>query len=147
MRYFAYGSNMSAAQMAERCPGASLDTVASVRDHRLDFTRHSPRWAGGVADLRPQPRSQVWGLLWSVTDHHLDELDRREGHPRHYRRREIDVVTPAGLVTAWTYEVAAKEAFIMPTPTYLGILIAAAEEHRFPPDYLAFLRSIDQRGR
>ena len=142
-RYFAYGSNMSRAQMQERCPGSRLVGSARLAGYRLGFTRHSPRWGAGVADVVPDPSSEVWGLLYDVTDMHIAELDAREGHPHHYVRMPVDVRGAEGVVVAWTYGVVSKVDFVAPSRRYHEIMLAAAREHAFPGEYVARLAAFD----
>tara|TARA_B100000315_G_scaffold65392_1_gene59359 strand:+ start:3991 stop:4161 length:171 start_codon:yes stop_codon:yes gene_type:complete len=51
MLYFAYGSNLDNDQMKDRCPSAKDKGTACLKEHRLDFTRHSTRWDCAVADV------------------------------------------------------------------------------------------------
>lgn len=127
--------------MAERCPGAELHLVGAVHGYRIDFTRHSPRRGGGVADIVSSHGSAVWGIVFRVGDAHRDSLDLHEGHPRDYRRMGVTVTTREGPIEAFSYEVVAKVAFVEPTAAYLELMLGAAEEHGFPDVYLAELRA------
>src|SRR5260370_23602296 len=60
MLHFAYGSNMSAALMRRRCPGARLEGRACLPGYRFVITR------SGYASVVPAPGSIVHGLLWRV---------------------------------------------------------------------------------
>lgn len=142
-RYFAYGSNLSRAQMAERCPGAVALGVALLPGHRLAFTRYSSRRGGGVADAVAEPGSAVWGLLYAVTPMHLAALDHCEGHPHSYRRAEESVERVDGAVeTAWAYTVVDKRDFVAPTATYLGTITEAAQRLGLPDDYVGALHAV-----
>ena len=59
MHYFAYGSNLSRAEMKVRCPAAVPISIATLADHRLVFRT----WA----DVEPWPGQSVPGVLWSIT--------------------------------------------------------------------------------
>lgn len=48
-------------------------------------------------------RYQIVGELYSVDDDTLLALDRFEGHPRHYKRREIQIVVGEERYNAWSY--------------------------------------------
>ncbi|MGH7298444.1 MAG: gamma-glutamylcyclotransferase family protein [Polyangiaceae bacterium] len=84
--YFAYGSNLSEAQMRARCPDARPAGRAALRGYRLAFAGYSELWGGAVATLAPDPKGRVRGILYEVTAADLDALDRWEGHPHYYRR-------------------------------------------------------------
>lgn len=79
--YFAYGSNMSEAQMAERCPGARGTERAVLRDYRFLINTR------GVATVATEAGAEVHGLIWEITGAHVRTLDGFEGVPagRYYR--------------------------------------------------------------
>jgi len=49
--YFAYGSNLDADQMRERCPGGLVRFRARLQAYQLGFTHYSARWRGGAGGL------------------------------------------------------------------------------------------------
>ena len=143
MNYFAYGSNMSASQMQSRCPDSRLIGRAVLRDYMLDFTISAPeRWqGGGCADVVRRTGSEVWGLLYSVTEADLKSLDEAEG-PR-YRRTPLSVKDEnGGNVMAQVYEVIGKAPSKPPSATYLNRIKSAAADYSFPVAYRSFLDSI-----
>ncbi len=131
--YFAYGSNMSGAQMAKRCPGALALGAATLEGHRLVFPRRCSAWGGGgVAGLAPDTGTSVEGVLWSVNDDHLDALDGYEGvDDGEYRRDRITVSRIDGQsVEAWVYFAAAERGGpFRPTTAYVATMETGAEEH------------------
>ena len=50
-----------------------------------------------------EPRYSIVGELYGVDDSTLSILDKMEGHPRHYERREILVNVGEKQYTAWMY--------------------------------------------
>ncbi|MCB1216525.1 gamma-glutamylcyclotransferase [bacterium] len=89
--YFAYGSNLSRAQMAERCPAALPLAPYALGGHRLEFVgAGTARWGrGGVATVVPQSGSSVPGALWLLTPECEAALDHFEGIASgHYFRDE-----------------------------------------------------------
>ena len=81
MLYFAYGSNMDLRQMRRRCPSYRFVSIAKLEDHKLAFTRRSPRRRCGVADVIPSPGEEVWGVLYNIkTRRDVLALDRAEGY-------------------------------------------------------------------
>src|SRR5687768_9508378 len=84
--YFAYGSNLDAARMRQRCPSAVPGPTATLPRHRLVFCGHSRGWGGGVASLASDRRSVVAGRLYRLQAPDLARLDRFEGCPAAYRR-------------------------------------------------------------
>lgn len=80
MLYFAYGSNMDEEQMSQRCPSSTFYGVATLPEHRLAFTRYSKGRGCGVADCLPAKGSEVWGVVYDITETDLSTLDRSEGY-------------------------------------------------------------------
>src|SRR5260370_33763751 len=72
MLHFAYGSNMSAALMRRRCPGARLEGRACLPGYRFVITR------SGYASVVPAPGSIVHGLLWRVAPRDVAALNVSE---------------------------------------------------------------------
>lgn len=93
---FAYGSNLHAPQMMDRCPSARYVERAWIPEVRLIFASWSARWGGGVAGLALEKRSRVHGVIYAVSHDDLLMLDRYEGHPGVYSRVQCHLVTPAG---------------------------------------------------
>jgi len=138
-KYFAYGSNMSAAVMNAECMGSRFLGRAHLPRHRLAFTRRSVRTGTGVADVLPDGDSTVWGALYSLTTEDLGSLDRKEGSGWAYERRSLHVVTDDGAAhEAVVYVVITKAVEpVAPSPGYMQRLIDAGRERGLPGTYLA----------
>lgn len=142
--HFAYGSNLAQSQMLKRCPGASILGVAELAGHRLDFTRYSSGWGGGVADVIPDEAKSVWGLVYTLTNANLDALDEYEGYPRAYDRFQANVEGQERTISGvWVYTVVNKEGFIPPTSSYMELIKSAAAGLSFPRAYRDFLDSFE----
>src|SRR5215203_7027199 len=70
--YFAYGSNMDHAAMAERCPASRPLGIARLPRHRFFIARE------GYASVARDPRRTVWGVLWDLALANMSALDRYE---------------------------------------------------------------------
>src|SRR6478736_3987821 len=95
--YFAYGSNLSVTQMAERCPDATDPRPATLADHDWLINER------GVATVEALDGGQVHGVLWQISDRDLTVLDSAEGVPVRYRRDRLTVQTADGPAEAWVY--------------------------------------------
>ena len=69
MLHFAYGSNMSAALMRRRCPGARLEGCAHLPGYRFTVMR------SGYASVVPAPGSIVHGVLWRLAPRDVAALN------------------------------------------------------------------------
>ena len=145
--YFAYGSNLSQAQMGVRCPAAKVLGVAVLEGHRLSFTAFSRLWSGGVADVVETVGHKVWGLLYELTPEDLAALDTYEGYPHLYDRRLLHVTQEVhhSAVEAWVYFVASKQDFVTPSAEYQAVLVECAKQFGFPQEYVTDLESTPVR--
>lgn len=78
-------------QMHRRCSFVDVEGIAILPHHRLAFGGHSARWNGAVATVLPDSGSHVPGVLYRLTGHALEALDRFEGHPFVYARAPVRV--------------------------------------------------------
>lgn len=134
--YFAYGSNLSVQQMAQRCPGAVDPRPATLPDHDWLINER------GVATVEPFDGSRVHGILWRLTDHDLATLDSAEGVPARYRRDRLTVHTDAGPADAWVY-IDHRVDPGPPRPGYLERIIDGALHHGLPASWVEFLKRWD----
>lgn len=141
--YFAYGSNMAPEVMASSCADSRLLGRARLDGYRFAFNRRSVRTGTGVANVVEDPRAAVWGVVYEITAACLATLDRKEGYPWAYERRDVEVELDGTTCHAMTYVVARPEAEdVAPSPEYIGGIVAAASEHGFPAAYVQSLRAL-----
>ena len=134
--YFAYGSNLCARQMAQRCPDASDPRPAVLTDHDWLINQR------GVATVEPFAGNQVHGVLWQLSDHDLATLDSAEGVPVRYRRDRLTVDTDNGPSPAWVY-IDHRVTPGPPRPGYLSKIIDGAVQHGLPQRWIEYLRRWD----
>ena len=134
--YFAYGSNLHQRQFARRCPGSQAVGRARLVGYRLAFTRYSTKRKGGVADVVPEPESEVWGALYEVDDAGLAALDGFEGVPRSYRRETRLVIDDSGAEREAAVYIANRTGEFPPSHQYLSLIIEGAREHGLPEEYV-----------
>jgi gamma-glutamylcyclotransferase len=134
--YFAYGSNLDARQMRERCPSSLPLCRARLPDHALDFTYYSTRWSGGAADVVPSSEALVWGVVYQLDTHEIALLDRYE---LGYDRIPLEVIDDRARVhKVLSYTVREKGRF-PPSDIYLQKLLTWGQRWRFPAEYLGRL--------
>ena len=128
--YFAFGSNMDTGQMAARCPGAQALGLATLEAHGLVFRGPSRHRGGGVLSVDEMLGDHVRGLLYQVSDVHIEALDRFEGAPAWYERVHRAVIDDEGMShTAVLYRLPSRVVEMPPTPAYLAQVVAAFQVH------------------
>jgi gamma-glutamylcyclotransferase len=149
MIYFAYGSNLDARQMAQRCPGARATGTAQLAGHRLCFPRKSPVRDCAVASIEPAPGAVVWGVTYDLTSDDMKRLDAREGYDptmpaerNRYNRVVVRVVRFRGeTADAFTYIAVPEANPGVPSPSYLNQIATGAKAHGIPEDYINLIRA------
>ena len=134
--YLAYGANTHRGAMAHRCPGAEFLGTASLDNYALAFR--------GVADVRPAKGQAVHLALWEITANDLAALDRFEGYPRLYTRKQVAFETltllhHAVLPTnphAWIYLMTKGYGLAPPSWSYLETLREGYADCGLPAEQL-----------
>ena len=133
MLHFAYGSNMNAALMRRRCPGAQLEGRAYLPGYRFTIMR------SGYASVVAAPGGCVHGLLWRLTPRDVAALNAYENLDGGlYRAITVAVVAHRRRRAARVY-VGRGRTCGRPRPGYLDIVTQAARDAGFPPHYLRSL--------
>jgi len=95
MLHFAYGSNMSRALMAVRCPGATALGTATLVGWRFVVVR------AGYGSIAPQPGGVVHGVLWRLGPRDLAAINAYESLDSGlYVRRQLPVQCGSGRASA-----------------------------------------------
>jgi gamma-glutamylcyclotransferase (GGCT)/AIG2-like uncharacterized protein YtfP len=143
VRYFAYGSNMDWQQMQRRCPSARFVCVARLANYQFAIGRHSRLRHCGTATITAQYGSEVWGIVYDVSDEDLLALD---GFEDGYRRELLSVtaLNDGDAPLQVLVYIAEKEANVpLPNPRYKQHMLVGARHWRLPPSYLAILEGIE----
>jgi len=128
MLYFSYGMNTNQAEMALRCPGATSLGHARLIEHVFRFATH--------ADVVKCPGAFVDGVLWEITDRHLQALDTLEGFPYYYNRRALRVAFGDRTVLAETYYMQPGHQAFQPSRGYFTTVLEGYRQHNVPQDQL-----------
>ena len=106
--------NTHLGQMAQRCPTAEVVGVAELQDYALEFAYH--------CNVVPAPGSSVPGLLWTITDQDLVNLDWAEGYPTYYDRVQVPVLIDELALNAVVYFMPGKTQPCPPGRGYLDLV-------------------------
>jgi len=86
--YIAYGSNLNTMQMRWRCPNATVMGTAELKDWRLIFKGSK---TGSYLTIEPAKGYTVPVAVWEVTAADEASLDRYEGYPTFYYKKELEI--------------------------------------------------------
>ena len=118
--YLAYGSNLDMRAMAYRCPDAKVAGMAMLKDWKMAFKVH--------ADIVPCEGRVVPVLVWEISAGDEESLDRYEGYPMYYVKKEFPV-TMTNLegrnpvdITAMAYVMTEGHSLRKPSSSYYRVL-------------------------
>ncbi len=86
--YIAYGSNLNISQMRTRCPGARIIGTSVIEGYRLLFKGSR---SGSYLTIEPQEGARVPVAAWEVSAENEAALDRYEGFPTFYYKKEMEL--------------------------------------------------------
>lgn len=86
--YIAYGSNLNLAQMAARCPSASIYAAGLLNNWELIYRGTQ---TNSHATIRRKKGSIVPVLVWEIQPRDEARLDLYEGYPRYYFKQNVMV--------------------------------------------------------
>lgn len=118
--YIAYGSNMHLGQMAHRCPDAKLLGTSQIEGYALEF--HGGN-GSAVATIVPREDSRVPVVLWEISEHDERNLDRYEGFPRLYFKKDFRVYLGKRKVNAFAYIMSSGYEVGIPSECYYNTIL------------------------
>ncbi|MDE6727772.1 MAG: gamma-glutamylcyclotransferase [Oscillospiraceae bacterium] len=86
--YLAYGSNLNKEQMKTRCPGAMVIGTAELRNYELLFKGSR---SGSYLTIEKKRGGKVPVAVWEVSAENEKALDRYEGYPSFYYKKEFPI--------------------------------------------------------
>ncbi|XP_075995616.1 gamma-glutamylcyclotransferase a [Genypterus blacodes] len=144
--YFAFGSNLLKERLQLANPSAIFHAIGLLKDHELNFglwgENEKTSWHGGVATIQSCPGAEVWGVIWTLNNEHLDSLDDQEGVPSGaYTPLEVAVETDDGMMLCRTYQMNNFRPS-PPSPQYKQVVCRGAEQNGLPLGYIEKLEAI-----
>ena len=145
--YFAYGSNMNPAQMAERCAAARVVCAACLPGYRLGFYGRNRVWDGGQETVVQQSGQQVWGVLYELLFGDAASLDvwssvRLDGGGAYFHYPVLVRDAAGREHTAVLYKKDVLGQAVPPSSQYLAHIVAGAEANGLPPAYVQQLKNL-----
>ena len=120
--YLAYGMNTNLMSMAQRCPAARSLGKVVLHNHKLAF-KH-------FCDIEYKKGYSMECALWTITDQCERSLDRLEGYPDYYLKKEVDVVFQNQKIKAMIYFMADRYAPSLPSEYYFQTVMEGYKSHK-----------------
>lgn len=123
--YVAYGSNLNKYQMSHRCPNAVPFTTGVLEDYELLFKGSK---TGSYATVEPCKGAFVPVALWTISESDERSLDRYEGFPTFYYKKDVTVRTANGNVKAMVYIMHEDRPLGIPTEYYVDVCLEGYDD-------------------
>lgn len=137
--YIAYGSNLNVQQMRMRCPFATVLGTAELDGWELLFKGSK---TGSYLTIEECEGGRVPVAIWDVTESDEAALDRYEGFPTFYYKRELPVRYKGirsgkeRTVTAFVYIMREDRPIGIPTNYYMSTCLKGYDTFGFDESVL-----------
>lgn len=137
--YAAYGSNLDPVRMAKLVPHSPIVGPGWLSGWRLTFGRVDHGWDESLPTIVEDHTSQVFVMLYELTEQDEQTLNTAEGFDiDFYRRVHVRVNTLSGQFTAWLYVVNGYESGL-PRQSVVDAIVESAIVAGAPDDYVAMI--------
>jgi hypothetical protein len=136
--YIAYGSNLNVTQMRYRCPAARIAGTTMLTGFELLYKGSK---TGAYLTIEEKKGGRVPVAIWEVTASDEKNLDRYEGFPNFYYKKEFQLAI-RGLdgetkkVRAFAYIMHEERKTGIPTWNYVECCKDGYDDFGFDPAYL-----------
>ena len=134
--HFAYGSNLNHKQMNCRCLDNKFIKRAYLDNYKFVYDGYSNNRGGAVANILESADSIVWGGLYEISKSDLENLDKCEGFPKSYDRKELEVKDDHGNICKAITYFRIGEKIGIPSNEYKKIIIDGAKDCNLPDNYV-----------
>ena len=136
--YIAYGSNINLGQMAYRCPSSKVVGTAMLQGYELQFKQ--------VATIEKKEHAETPVLVWKLPQKDERTLDSYEGHPRLYRKENVELEIGGKMQNAMVYIMNGDRPQKSPSANYYACIRQGYLENVLDTSYLedALQRSNEQ---
>lgn len=137
--YLAYGSNLNVQQMRFRCPSARIIGTAEIPDYQLLFKGSK---TGSYLTIEQKENSSVPVGVWEVSADDELRLDRYEGFPSFYYKKELQLPIKgikSGIIrerNCFVYIMHEERPIGIPSMSYFTVCCQGYDDFGFDPKYL-----------
>jgi len=124
--YYAYGSNMSEQRMLDRKITFFSRKFGILKNYKLVFNKISKSNNNtSFANIVESIGDFVEGIIYEIDDNDIKKLDKFEGHPVHYTRKNV-LIDNKSCIVYIAQDQWIKEG-IYPTKEYINYLLEAKD--------------------
>ena len=135
--YFAYGSNLHPLWLCSRTPSAEVLGTERLPNFSLQFNKHGLDDSGKCNIVSSSVDSDVvYGVVYAFSSHEKEVLDVAE---RGYEQEYIQIGNYDKVLIYIAEDTV--EGYTSPHSWYRDIVIAGAEYHQFPEEYIDYIKS------
>ncbi len=131
--YIAYGSNLNLAQMAARCPSATIYSAGQLNNWELLYRGRN---GNAHATIARKKGSSVPVLVWSIEPSDERDLDIYEGYPRYYFKQNVMVDIGTQKKKAMVYIMDLHQKAARPSYTYVETIRQGYVDNNLDMAYL-----------
>lgn len=137
--YIAYGSNLNVQQMRMRCPHATILGTAELKGWELLFKGSK---TGSYLTIEEREGGRVPVVIWEVMESDEKALDRYEGFPSFYYKKELRLQYKGirtgrrRTVTAFAYIMHEDRPIGIPTSYYMRVCLEGYDTFFFDRNVL-----------
>lgn len=132
--YIAYGSNLNIEQMSQRCPTATIWKKGILKDWTMLFCSIC---GPAYATIKKETGSNVPVMIWEIDSQSESALDRYEGYPSFYYKKNIEATLDNGeIITGMVYIMNSQAVPGIPSKTYLKTIYDGYLDNNLDISYL-----------
>lgn len=131
--YIAYGSNLNLAQMAIRCPTATIYASGILKNWEIVYRGEL---TNSYATIRKKEGSNIPVLVWNIQDPDEQELDIYENFPLLYHKEIIEVDSNGTKIEGMIYVMNQNEKPGKPSLSYIKTIQQGYIDNSFDLEYL-----------
>lgn len=146
--YLAYGSNLNKEQMKRRCPTAVPVGIALIKDYQLLF---KGSLTGAYLTIEKAKGKSVPVGVWKINDSDELALDKYEGYPTFYYKKEIDIICMCASgkekpIKAFIYIMDENRKVNVPSNYYLRVCLEGYKDFNFDFKYIKEAYKVSARA-
>ena len=147
MKIFCYGSNMSSERITQRCSSSRFEAIAKVSGWKLLFNKKSKDGSGKANLVWTGGSSEVWGVIFDISEDEKPILDKFEGLGWGYDELKLLVISDLGEEIECVCYIALDEKYLdnglKPYDWYKEWCLVGAREHNIPFEYIMTLERVN----